>query len=49
MSTTWEIIDGYTGWRVGKPYTSLNRAHRKADKLDLEYGAVRYSVRRVQA
>ena len=41
----WEIVDHQTGSRVGKPYNNLKAAHRKADKLDTEHGAVRYSVR----
>lgn len=32
---------------IGKPLKSLIRAHRKATKLDLEYGATRYGVERV--
>lgn len=42
---TYQIIDNQTKRPVGKPYHSLSRAHHRADKLDLEYGAIRYIVR----
>ena len=45
---TYQIIDRHTGRLVGT-YTNKTRAYNRADKLDLEYGAVRYSVRRVEA
>jgi hypothetical protein len=44
----YEIIDGQTGYRTGGTYQSLARAHRRADVLDLRYGAIRYGVRRVK-
>lgn len=34
---------------VGKPYANRRRAQTRADKLNLEYGAHRYSVRTVYA
>lgn len=34
---------------VGKPYSCRKRARTRADRLDLEYGAYRYSVRPVYA
>lgn len=40
----YKIIDIKTGLQVGKPYATLKRARRRADKLDLEYGAIRYVV-----
>ncbi|KAK46371.1 hypothetical protein BG58_11140 [Caballeronia jiangsuensis] len=45
----YEVIDCKTGKRVGKPYATRVAASRRADKLDLEYGAIRYNVRRVEA
>lgn len=45
---TFEIIDTHTQKRVGKPYSNLHKAHHRADKLDLEYGAIRYHVRPVK-
>ena len=41
------VIDRQTGLQVGKDYTSKNRARSRADKLDLQYGAYRYSVRTI--
>jgi len=41
----YKIIDIQTGLQVGKDYASRKRASTRANKLDLEYGAVRYSVR----
>lgn len=43
------IVDAHTGERVGKPYTGKNarkRARTRMDKLDNEYGAYRYQVKR---
>jgi len=42
------IIDTHTGLQVGKPYTHRNRARARADRLDNQYGAVRYAVRVVE-
>lgn len=47
MQTAYKIIDIQTGRQVGKNYTQRSRAYRRADKLDLEYGAVRYVVKPV--
>lgn len=44
----YKVIDRQTGLQVGKDYTSKARARSRADKLDLEYGAYRYSVRTVE-
>lgn len=44
---THEIVDTQTGDVVGQ-YSTSKRAHTKADKLDSEHGAVRYSVRPVK-
>ena len=41
---TYTIIDKNTGEQVGKPLKTLRAAHNKANKLDLKYGAIRYSV-----
>jgi len=44
------IVDGQTGERVGKPYTgktARKRARTRMDKLDLEYGAYRYRINRL--
>lgn len=43
---THEVIDGQSGRPVGS-YSSLRRASRAADRLDLDYGAVRYHARRI--
>jgi len=44
--TRWDIVDNRTGAVVGSA-KSRNRAHRSADKRDLAYGAIRYSVRAI--
>jgi hypothetical protein len=49
MATTYEVVDRMTGRVVSRPYTDRNRARRRADRLDLEYGAIRYYVREVVA
>ena len=41
------IIDHHTQLQVGGVYTSRNRARARADRLDANYGAVRYIVRPV--
>lgn len=44
--TTWTIVDGRNRHvAVSKPYTNRKRAQTRADRLNLEYGAHRYSVR----
>lgn len=43
----YEIIDRQTGNRVGT-HKSRVSASRRADKLDLAYGAIRYFVRWVE-
>lgn len=45
----YEIIDIQTKRRVGTTYESRQRAQRRADRLDMEYGAVRYVVYNVEA
>lgn len=40
---TYQVIDTRTGNVMGN-YSSKVRATRKADKLDLQYGAIRYAV-----
>ena len=40
------VFDSQTGAKVGD-YESRKRASRVADKRDIEYGAVRYVVRRI--
>lgn len=44
----WQVKDSQTGIFHGT-YDTLRGAHRRADKLDAEYGAVRYVVTRVQS
>lgn len=47
-TTTYELIDSKTGFVLGTySYARRNSARRRADKLDLLYGAVRYVVRPV--
>ena len=43
----YRIIDSKTGQQVGATYTyaNRNRARSRADRLNLEYGAHRYSAR----
>ena len=43
----YEVVDSKTGKVMGKPYNSRSRARGRADKLDNEYGAYRYQVRKV--
>lgn len=45
---THEVIDSHTGAVIGR-YCSLKSAHRVADRMDNNYGAVRYSVRPIAA
>lgn len=41
----YQVIEYQTGKIIGT-YSTLQRARRKADRLDLAYGAIHYSVRR---
>ncbi len=43
------IIDRQTGQQVGAPYSSGKRASARVNKLDIDYGASRYSRRPVYA
>jgi hypothetical protein len=43
-ATKWVIIDNQTKKPVSKILTNRSRARSRADKLDLQYGAVRYRV-----
>lgn len=43
----YQIIDTKTGQAVGKPRNTRAAAQRRADRLDTEYGAVRYVVRTI--
>ena len=43
----YQVTDNHTGQVVGL-YETLKRASHKADKLDNEYGAYRYSTKRVE-
>lgn len=45
---TYQVIDRHTGTIVGT-FKSKQAARNKRDRLDLQYGAVRYSVREVAA
>ena len=44
--TTYHVIDKQTGAHMGT-YATRVAARRRADKLDLAYGAIRYLVRLV--
>lgn len=48
VPTRYAVIDRHTGMAVGN-YGDRKRARRRADKLDLAYGAIRYGVREVPA
>ena len=41
------IVDKLNHYKVIKQYKSFKLAHKVKNKLDLEYGAYRYSVRSV--
>jgi hypothetical protein len=43
----YQVIDRQTGNVMGT-YSSRTSASRKADKLDLEYGAIRYAVKAIE-
>lgn len=43
----YEVIDIRTGSKVAGPYSNLRRASNAAEKRNLEYGAHRYTYRRV--
>jgi len=43
----YQVIDNRTKAIMGV-YKTLRRANRKADQLDLIYGAIRYQVKKVQ-
>jgi len=45
---TYQVVDSHTGAVVRAKCATLRSAHRIADRLDLEYGAVRYIVRLVR-
>jgi hypothetical protein len=44
----WQVIDCHTRTRVGPPM-KCEAARRKRDRLDLEYGAVRYAIEQVRS
>ena len=44
VGTHYHVIDTYTGYIVAT-YVSLKTARARADKLDAEYGLMRYLVR----
>lgn len=44
----YQVIDRHTGQVVGT-YASKQRARNRREALDLQYGAIRYSVREVAA
>lgn len=48
MSNVYQVIDCQTNTIVGT-YDNRKAASRRADKLDLAYGAVRYTVRVIWA
>lgn len=41
------IVDIQTKQQIGKSYTNINVARRKANKLDLTYGSIRYVVKTI--
>lgn len=43
----YQIIDRQTGKQIGGVYLDRQRARHRADKLDLAYGAIRYSVKTI--
>jgi len=44
----WMIWDNLRqAWASGQPSVNVTRLRRRADRLDMEYGAIRYSVRPV--
>lgn len=43
MSTKWQVIERGSN-RIMGIYSTAKRARNKRDKLDLEYGAVKYYV-----
>ena len=44
----YEVYDIKTGEKVSGPYSTAKRARLASDKKDIEYGAIRYSVRPVK-
>lgn len=44
----YHIIDNHTKRVVSAPYKSRRRARLRADRLDLEYGAIKYQVKEIQ-
>jgi hypothetical protein len=42
----YQVYDRQTGQNVGKPVQTLSAATKKVNKLDSQYGAVRYGYRR---
>jgi hypothetical protein len=44
----YQVVARHTGTTMGH-YQTLRAAHLRADKLDADYGAVRYTVRKVQS
>lgn len=42
----YRVIDMKTGQQVGANYLNVSRARARRDKLDLQYGAIRYRVER---
>jgi len=47
MSIKYQVIEIGTG-RVIAEYSTRKRASTKSDKLDLEYGAIKYGVKVVE-
>ncbi len=47
MKLLYQVIDGQTEEVIGQYETSFY-AYRRADKLDNDYGAVRYYVKRIE-
>ena len=47
-SELYKIVDIQTRQQIGELYKDRRRAQRRADKLDLRYGAVRFIVIRIK-
>jgi hypothetical protein len=44
-ATKWVVVDNQTQQPVSGIYTKLSRARARVDKLDLQYGGIRYKVK----
>lgn len=46
--TKYQVVDIITKDFIGKPFKNRGQAMRRADALDLVYGAIKYSVQPVE-